>query len=194
MSARLATLLLPLVVIACGDAEPESDAEDGFVVEDGKVDDFLSLRAKEFVISGTGRVVVEAGQGEARAKKLVGYHHSAITWFLNQYLVDKEREGMHADANADYGGFSAMVKDGAYETVRLVQRNATTWDYDFEVIVAGKKTLMRDLPLNAAGEFTIEIGKPTNTELERDAEWYRKAPWDAWNPVNVPAYQKESVA
>jgi len=190
---RLAGLLATCVLAACGGEEPSEDAEDGFVVEDGKADDFLSLKAKEFVVSGTGRVVVEAGQGEARARKLVGFHHTAITWFLNQYLVDKERDGMHADANADYGGFAAMVKDGTYEGVRLVQRNATTWDYDFEVLVAGRKDLMRKLPLNAAGEFTVEIGKPTNTEMERDAEWYRKAPWDAWNPATVPAAQKETL-
>ena len=53
-------------------------------------------------------------------RKLIGLKHIAITWFLNQYLVDKEREGEHADANADYGGFAAMVKDGAYEDLRLV--------------------------------------------------------------------------
>ena len=41
---------------------------------------------------------------------------------------------------------------------------------------------MRKLPLNARGEFTIEVGKPTNAEMEHDAEWYRKAPWDALEP------------
>ena len=100
---------------------------------------------------------------------------------------------MHSDPNADYGGFAAMVKDGTYEGIQLTQRNATTFDYSFEVTVAGRKDLMRKLPLNARSEFAIEIGKPTNMEMERDAEWYRKEPWDNWNPVNVPAYQKESL-
>ena len=33
------------------DPLPE-DAEDGFVVDDGKADDFYSLKAKEFVVTG----------------------------------------------------------------------------------------------------------------------------------------------
>lgn len=189
---RRLACLVATTLLACGGDEPPDDVEDGFVVDDGKADDFLSLKAKEFVVSGTGRVVVEAGQGEARARRLVGFHHTAITWFLNQYLADKET-GPHGDANADYGGFAAMVKDGTYDDIRLVQRNATTYDYEFEVLVAGRKDLMRKLPLTAAGQFTIEIGKPTNEEMERDAEWYRKAPWDAWNPANVPASKKETL-
>jgi hypothetical protein len=168
------------------------DAEDGFVVEDGKADDFLSLKAREFVVSGTGRVTAEAGATEARIKKLIRLEHSAITWFLNQYLVDKEKEGAHADANANYGGFSAMVKNGAFQDFEIVQRNATTWDFKFEQIVAGRKDLMTKLPLTA-GKFTIEVGTPTNEEMERDAEWYRKAPWDAWNPSMVPASKKEEL-
>src|SRR5436190_14795237 len=195
LAARVATFVLPaLCMTACGE-QPASDedAEDGFVVPDGKADDFLSLKAKEYVVTGTARVVVEAGQGEARARKLIGFHHTAVTWFLNQYIVDKEKEGMHADANADYGGFAAMVKDGSYTNIHLVQRNATTFDYDFEVLVAGRKNLMQKLPLNAAGEFTVEIGKPTNDEMTGDAEWYRKAPWNDWNPANVAAAKKETL-
>ena len=185
-----------LYIAACatppGDDQAE-DAEDGFVIDDGKADDYFSLKAKEFVVSGTGRVVVEDGATEIRARHLVSFHHTAITWFLNQYLVDKEKEGHAADANADYGGFAAMVKDGTYDNIRMTQRNATTWDYEFEVLVGGRKDLMRKLPLNAAGEFTIEIGTPTNDEMEHDAEWYRKAPWDAWDPANVPASKKTSL-
>lgn len=193
---RLATygLAACLALGACGGQDDYGeDTEDGFVIEDGKADDFLSLTAKEFVVSGTGRVVVEAGQGEARARKLIAHEHMAITWFLNQYLVDKEREGSHADANADYGGFSAMVKNGSYEDLRLVQRNATTWDFDFTQVIAGRRNLLSKLPLNARGEFTIEIGNPENAEMERDAEWYRKDPWNAWNPATVPATKKETL-
>ena len=57
---------------------------------------------------------------------------------------------MHADANADYGGFAAMVKNGAYEDLQLTQRNATTWDFKFEQTIAGKKNLMSKLPLDRA--------------------------------------------
>jgi len=186
-------LAVCLVGPACSEQEPVEDAEDGFVIEDGKADDFLSNKAKEYIVSGTARVTVDAGQGEVAARNLVAYHHSALVWFLNQYLVDKEREGAHADPNADYGGFSAMVKNGSTQTVRMVQRNATTWDYDFEVTIAGHKGLMRKLPLDAQGRFALEVGKPTNDELRGDAEWYRKAPWKDWNPVAVPASKKETL-
>lgn len=195
-ASRLATygLAAAMALGGCQAGEAHDDeAEDGFVIEDGKADDFLSLTAKEFVVSGTGRVVVEAGQGEARARKLIAHEHMAITWFLNQYLVDKEREGAHADPNGDYGGFSAMVKNGAYETLRLTQRNATTWDFEFEQVIAGRKNLLSKLPLNGQGQFTIEIGTPTTAEMEADAEWYRKAPWNAWNPSMVPASKKEPL-
>ena len=191
--AAATSLAIALVGCDAVDSPLAEDAEDGFVVEDGKADDFFSLQAKEYVVSGTGRVTVEEGATDARVRKAIALEHTAITWFLNQYLVDKEREGMHADANANYGGFSAMVKNGAYENLSLVQRNATTWDFKFEQIVAGRKDLMSKLPLNARAEFTIQVGTPTLAEMERDAEWYRKAPWDAWNPANVPASQQEPM-
>jgi len=173
-------------------ALPE-DAEDGFVVDDGKADDFFSLQAKEFVVSGVGRVTVEDGATDARVRKVIGFEHTAITWFLNQYLVDKERDGMHADPNADYGGFTSMVKNGDFKDFRITQRNATTWDFEFEQTIAGRKDLLRKLPLNARNEFSVEIGKPTVSEMEHDSEWYRKAPWDGWNPATVPAAQKETL-
>jgi len=182
-----------LALAACtGDDPGAEDIEDGFVVEDGKADDYLSLKAKEYVVSGTARVTVEEGQGIERAKRLIPHEHVAITWFLNQYLVDKET-GEHGDANADYGGFSAMVKNGAYTDLGLRQINGTTWEFRFEQVIAGRRNLLSKLPLNARGEFTIEVGRPTNEEMERDPEWYRQAPWDAWNPATVPASKKEAL-
>lgn len=188
----VAALLTTGALTGCQEA-PADDAEDGFVVEDGKADDFFSLKATEYVVSGTGRIVVEAGQGEARARQLLAHEQMAITWFLNQYLVDKERDGAHADPNADYGGFSAMVKAGAVETTRLVQRNAVTWDFDFEQVIAGRRDLRSKLPLDGQGRFVLEIGNPTNAEMEANGEWYREAPWDGWNPSTVPESKKETL-
>lgn len=191
----VAATALAITVAGCGafDSALPEDAEDGFVVDDGKADDFYSLQAKEFIVSGTGRVVAEEGATEARVRKLIGFEHTAITWFLNQYLVDKEKEGEAADANADYGGFSAMVKNGDFKDFEIVQRNATTWDFKFEQTIAGKKNLLSKLPLDSHGNFTVEIGKPTNYEMEHDSEWYRKDPWNAWDPSKVTAAQKETL-
>jgi hypothetical protein len=191
LASSLAIAAASLVGCA-GDEGLDEDAEDGFVVEDGKADDYLSLKAKEYVVKGTARIVVEEGATIVRARNLMHHTHSSITWFLNQYLVDKET-GEHGDANYGYGGFSAMVKNGAHEDASLVQRNATTWEFEFEQVIAGKKNLLSKLPLNSRNEFTIEIGKPTNAEMERDPEWYRKAPWNAWNPANVPADKKQTL-
>ncbi len=194
-TSSLATSLatsLALIAGACSEA-PDDGESDGFVVPDGKADDFLSLKAREYVVSGTGRVVVEEGKTEIRARNLVAYEHTAITWFLNQYLVDKEKKGMHADPNHAYGGFSAMVKDGVYEDLKMTRRNAVTWDFEFEQIIAGRNDLMDKLPLDRNDQFDVEIGNPTNAEMERDAEWYRKPPWNAWDPALVPAYQKEAL-
>lgn len=195
LATRLATVgLLATVATGCaGEPTTDEDVEDGFVVPDGKADDFLSLKAKEFVVRGTARVTAEAGASEARVRKIIGFHHMAVTWFLNQYLVDKEKEGEHADPNAEYGGFSAMVKEGSTETIRITQRNATTWDYEFEQLIAGRKDLLSRLPLDAQGNLTVEIGKPTVAEMEDDAEWYRQEPWKAWDPATQPASKKETL-
>ena len=196
-SARSATWLATAVCItlgvACAGDDATDDAEDGFVVEDGKADDFLSVKAKEFIVQGTSQVTVEAGQGIERAKKLIMLKHVATTWFLNQYLLDKEKGGEEGDPNWAYGGFSAMVKDGAFEDLNLTQVNGTTWQFTFKQTIAGKKNLMSKLGLNAHGEFTMEVGKPTNDEMEHDIEWYRKDPWNAWDPSKVAESKKESL-
>jgi hypothetical protein len=184
-------------VLACS-SKPDVplDPEDGFVVEEGKEDNFISNLATEFVVTGTARVVVEEGQGEARARELIVLKHTSITWFLNQYLVDKEKDAEHpehSDANADYGGFSAMVKDGAFNDLALKQVNGVTWEFKFEQLIAGQKTLLRALPLSAQGTFDVEIGKPTNEEMEADVEWYRKDPWNAWDPAKVAEAKKETL-
>lgn len=185
-----------LLASACtvADAVPgPEDAEDGFVVDDDKADNFLSLKAKEFVVTGTTTVTVESGKGIERAKQLVFEKHLAITWFLNNFLVDKDHDPAEPDANASYGGFGAMVKDGAYDDLALTQLDATTWQFKFTQSIGGKKNLMSKLPLDAHSAFSVEIGKPTNAEMESGAEWYRIAPWDAWDPSKVPADKKETL-
>lgn len=187
-----------ILAFACsGDkADIEADPEDGFVIEDGKEDNFISLTAKEYVVTSTARVVVEEGKGEERARELIVLKHMGITWFLNQYLVDKETDAAmpeHSDPNAHYGGFSAMVKDGVFKDLQLTQKNAVTWEFKFEQIIAGKNTLMRALPLRSGNLFDVEIGKPTNMEMESNAEWYREEPWKAWDPEKVPAEKKETL-
>jgi hypothetical protein len=191
--APLATVSATL--LALGGCSPEIvdelDVEDGVLVEEGKEDNFFSISAKEFVLSGTSRIVAGEDATEDEVKRLIGLKHVANAWFINQYLVDKER----TDSNASYGGFGAMAKGGSFSEANLRKVNATTWAFDFEQLISGRNSLLDRLPLDG-DRLTIEVGKPTLEEmakLEINSEWYREAPWSAWNPATVPADKKETL-
>jgi hypothetical protein len=194
--------------------DPESidglDAvEDGEVVEDGKADDFLSATAREFVVSGTTGVTLEPEwqrrtetERLARVRELVSLKQVAISWFLNLYLVDKERE----DANAGWGGFGAMAKNGDLESANIRRMGTTlTYEFDFAQVIAGRVDLMSRLPTMQGSAlpdgtrtrtFVLQMGRPTNTQLaqlETNGEWYRQAPFSAWNPATQPASAREDV-
>ena len=117
-----AALAASLGAAALGCAGPtdgdELAPEDGIVVPDGKEDDFFSLSAYEYVVTGQTSVTLEpelatapAADKEARVRELIGYKQIAIAWFLTQYLVDKEDD----EANAGFGGFGGMAKGGAWD-------------------------------------------------------------------------------
>lgn len=201
----LTCCLASLSAAACVEPEPGDEAmpEDGVVVPEGKEDDFLSLSAYEYRVEGKTTVTLEpelaaapAATKEARVRELIGYKQIAIAWFLTEYLVDKERD----EPNASFGGFGGMAKGGAWEDLDVRAVDATTYEFTFRQIVAGGKSLMSALPLRtgAGGSevFTLEIGRPTNAQLaqlETNHEWYREAPYDAWDPATVPAAQKEAL-
>jgi hypothetical protein len=205
-----AMVALGLSVLACANVDPELTdegeefVEDAVVVEEGKADDFLSLSAREFIVSGTASVTIEDSLSSAtetrrlaRARELVSLRQIAIAWFLNQYLVDKEEE----EANAQYGGFGAMAKAGDYESLRITRVGRTnTYTFSFRQLLAGRTNLLTLLPITTQRDgtrtFTLTVGRPTNEQmarLETNNEWYRQAPWDGWNPSNVPASQKEDL-
>lgn len=213
MTRTLAALSIvtPLaLLVGCAAEDPslfdegEEFVEDAEVVPPGKADDYLSLTAREFVVSGTATVTLEPSyssrteaQRLARARELVAYRQIAIAWFLNQYLVDKEEE----ESNAEYGGFGAMAKAGDYESLSITRVGRTlTYSFRFEQLLAGRTNLMSLLPLRTASngdkQFTLTVGLPTNEEmarLETNGEWYRQAPWSSWDPADVGASQKEDL-
>jgi len=204
-----ATLTASILFAGCAaDAglsdEGEEFVDDAQVVPAGKADDFLSLTARELVVSGTTTVTLEAeyeGRSEAermaRVQELVSLRQLAISWFLNQYLVDKESE----DSNADYGGFGAMAKAGDYAELDIAQVDDTlTYSFTFQQVIAGQNDLTRLLPLTEGPDgtrvFTLTVGTPTNEEmarLETNHEWYRSSPWSAWNPSAVADDRKEDL-
>lgn len=191
------------LVAGCDDGLATDDPEDSVFVDDGKADDFFSLSAYEYLLEGKSTVVLDAAMASRpaverleAARRLVGLKQIAIAWFVTQYLVDKE----HEDPNADFGGFGGMAKAGAYEDLGIRERaDKVTFDFTFRQIAAGGRNLMTRLPTRTAGGktvFDLEIGRPSNAEMERletNAEWYRDAPWDGWNPAAVPAAQKELI-
>ncbi len=185
---------LGLLAAACAEptSPPADEIEDGFLVDDAKEDNFLSTSAREFVLTGRSRVTLTENATDREVQQMVSAKQIAIAWFLNQYLVDKEK----TDANFRFGGFGAMVKAGAHEELGITKINGNTWEFQFTQIIAGKTNLMQRLPLQD-GVLSLEVGKPTNEELvklETNAEWYREAPWSAWDPSMVPESRKETIA
>jgi hypothetical protein len=88
-----------------------------------------------------------------------------------------------------------MSKAGDYASLELRKVNDTTWEFKFAQIIAGRTDLRRRLPLSG-DVLTLEIGKPSNEDLaklETNHEWYREAPWSAWDPAKVAAAQKETL-
>jgi hypothetical protein len=197
-SAALATSLF-----GCADSAPSEDPEDSIFVDDSKADDFFSVTAVEYLLDGKSTVTLDpsfltktAAQRLTEAKRLVGLKQIAIAWFITQYLVDKEDE----DANKAFGGFGGMAKAGAFEDLGIRERaDKLTFDFNFTQLAAGGKNLTQKLPIRLSGAkqvFDLDIGRPTNeqmAQLETNAEWYRSAPWDAWDPSKIDAAQKERI-
>jgi len=202
-TALLATALTASLLGCSAEAPESDDPEDSVFVDDSKVDDFFSMSGQEYTLEGKTTVVLDASfatktvaERLAEAKRVVGLKQIAIAWFITQYLVDKE----HDDPNASFGGFGGMAKAGAYEDLQIRERaDKLTFDFTFKQLAAGGKNLMQKLPIRTVSGkqvFDLEIGKPTNDEmnkLETNGEWYRDAPWDGWNPSAVPADKKETL-
>ncbi len=193
-----------LHLAACNTAAPADDPEDSVIVDDDKADNYFSASALEYTLSGKTSVTLDAALATASdadrmaaAKKLISEKQIAIAWFITQYLVDKDKED---DANYKFGGFGGMAKGGMWDELGVTARaDKLTYDFTFKQIAAGGKNLTNKLPIHIVGgkqQFDLDIGKPTNDELgklETNAEWYRQAPWDAWDPKLVTAAQKETI-
>jgi hypothetical protein len=204
MRVTTAIALVSLVLSACAEGSlAPHEVEDGFAVPAGKEDDFYSLSAYEYVVEGRASVTLEpalagaaADEREARVKELIGYQQIAVAWFLTQYFIEKKPD----DSNAEFGGYGALAKGGAWEDLDVEQIDELTYEFSFRQLIAGRRDLMSRLPLSTGADgrptFVLTIGTPTNAELaqlETDAEWYRRAPWSSWNPDAVSADRKRDL-
>lgn len=208
----MAKRLLPLLAIAsvlagcvgapaANPVDPE-DLDDGVAVEDGKADDFLSLTAREFRVSGTARVTLEsnfANQTEAhrlaRVNELIAMKQIEVAYFLTSYLIEKEK----GDANLGFGGQGGLSKVGDYDQSHVHAIDNLTYEFNYSQVIAGHTNLMALLhPTRRNGKnyITVTMGTPSNeelAELETDAQWFRQPPWKDWNPSRVDAAQKVDV-
>lgn len=206
---RRTSLRFSLFVALTACAAPGADGgggdeySDGYVVPDGKADDFFSLTAAEYVIEGRATVELEAeyadrtaAERDARVKELIGLEQIAINWFLTQYLIDKES----TDSNASFGGYGAIAKTSSWDDLDIQSEGGLVYSFRLALLVAGPKDLMDRMPLEELDDgsrgFVLTIGKPTNEEmakLETNHEWYRSAPWDDWAPTNVDESRREDL-
>lgn len=199
-----ALLILSSSLTACSTTPTVGDdPDDAIAVDDGKEDNFLSQDALEFVLEGKSSVKLDASLATstdavrmAAAKKLIGYKQIAIAWFVTQYFVDKE----DSDANFHFGGFGGMAKGGMWEDLGVTEEaDHVTYDFTFKQLAAGPKNLVSKLKVTTVGGkqvFDLAIGLPTNdemTHLVTDEEWYRQAPWDAWDPSKVDASKQTTM-
>ncbi len=196
--------LFGLAPTGCGGDQAAADDEraDEEVVPEGKQDDFYSTSAKEYWASATSTVTIEAAladkpeaERKKRAQELVQLKDIAISWFLNQYLIDKEDH----DGNSGYGGFNALTRFASEENGTIEAVDKTTFRFTFKVQIAGARTLISKLPgTSAAGgkRVPLKIGKVANEDLARlefNHEWYRDSPWTDFDPSKLTAEQLETL-
>lgn len=207
---RLFPVLGCAFILALGCSASDSPAPGGSVPEDetqivtpGKEDNFLSNTAQEYMVEGVTSVTIEdslASADEAtklaRVHELIPLKQIVIGWFLNAYLVEKSND----DSNKEYGGFSGLTKNGAYEDLEVVALDSVTYQFKFRQEFGGKLDLLDKLPTTLGEDgrryFDLTIGKISNEDmarLETNAEWYRSSPWSSFDPSKVDASRLETV-
>ena len=206
--ALITTLTLGLAACGAESAQDETATEPGAaeeleVVAPGKEDNFLSLTAREYAITGKTTVKLEsswAGKSKdqrlARARELAPYRQVVVAWFLYQYIGEKERK----DPNAKYGGFKALTKNGSWEDLGLREVDELTFEMEFRQEIGGPLDLLSVLPTERSPEgrrfFDLQIGRVSTEEMQRleiNAEWYRNGPWEGFAPSRVTPDKLETV-
>ncbi len=192
----------PMIFIGCDDGSGATE-EENVIVPPGKADDFFSMTAQEYVLTGDSTVVLEdyyASRTEQerleRVKKLIEYKNVVIGWFLNVYIIDKSEH----DDNPDYGGYHSLVKNGAWEDLEITKVDDLTYRFRFKQIIGGTTDLLSILPTTMGEDgkrhFTLKMGKISNYEmsqLETNYEWYRRSPWSDFDPDKVDPSKIEEL-
>lgn len=160
------------------DAVIGADDEPATAVMPGKADDYLSPTSLEYGLWGLGEVSLDASYAdksdadkEARVQELLAYRLKAYTYYINEYLTDKE----HEDANASYGGFAGLVRGTSLDWVYDPMDDAKlTWAFIWELEMGGPRELMDRLPfqVNADGDQYLEVKMPVLTDYQLEYSSY----------------------
>ncbi len=177
--------LLPLVVfLACGSSgdEPSSVDEGDFasVVPPGKADDYLSPTSLEYRLWGEGQLDLDVEWADkteeeklAHAEEMLAYKFKAYAHFINVYVTDKSSH----DANADYGGFSGLVRASSLDSmIEPIDGTLASYTFLWELEMGGPRTLLSNLPIetNASGEKVFKVQLPVLTEYQLKMASYPK--------------------
>ena len=198
----LGVLFVTCLACACGGSTEEEEAWEGaVVVEPGKADNFFSLSAQEYFVTGEYYVDLEAEYETAteeerlkRVQEMTYYKQVAINWFLLQHLMGPEDD--HDNK------FQSLTKNGSYEDleIRVDETNPLRYWFKLRQEVAGQLDLVEELAPTPASDgsygFSLSLGKVSNSklmELDINDEWYRESPWKGFNPATVDPTLVEQI-
>ena len=191
----LCSTIALLAACSSSDEAAKTPSENsGAIVPPGKADNYFSTDGQEYTVTGATQGKLDAtclsdNASSANPEKIcslrsIGLKNFAIGWFLNQYIIDK-----HDAPNEDWGGFTSMTRPASYEALEVSPPDGDgKFNYTFTSELSGPLDLLDKIPTEACGEdrcFELEIPVLDNTTLsqtETGKEWYRKAPYKAYNP------------
>ncbi len=194
-------LCAALLTSACTGQPGEE--EDAFVVPPEKADNFMSLKAQEYVLEGTTTVTIEENLLDepedvklARVHELIPLKQIVIGWFLNQYVKPHD-----SHSESEYGGSDSLTTHGSYEDMDIqAQDDGLTYSFRFRQELGGPMDLLEVLPTTPTEDgkhkFDLTIGKISNSQMARldtNYEWYRSSPWSDFDPSKVDPSRLETV-
>jgi hypothetical protein len=188
--------LLLLGVLCAGCLGPTRRSQVG----GGRADNFRSVTAREYRVSGQTQVTLEPtladadpADRDARARALADAKGLAIVWFLNIFLAEKDEE---LDANASYGGWGALARNGSLLPTALEPIDPLTYRFDFEVTIVGGEGLLDMLPgpTQADGTKPLELLLPQlSPAILVGRSWQLRYNPHTWDPRRSRADALESV-
>ncbi|MBW2528941.1 MAG: hypothetical protein JRI23_32495 [Deltaproteobacteria bacterium] len=178
-----AFVLTAVSAAACSSADPSSDPAVGDVAEvvmPGKADDYASPTSREYRLWGEGTIELaaewadeSANDRQERAEEMLGYYLKAYSHFINVYVMNKS----HDDANADYCGFSSVVRQMTHDgALTPVGDDGLTWTFHWEIEIGGPNNLLSQLDVERRddGVRTFAVKMPVLSESQLEGGYYSK--------------------